>query len=134
MNIVIFDMSLLEFRRTGDRLGVHAPATGELVSVAAPANLSAREAVFVALDELLRSFELPLAEGWCRAGLYNPISRQIAIGPVPDTTVFDAGTQLRLDAFGTLADLDGDVLVIGARRIERHVPSMRSTQAVLSSH
>jgi len=134
VNIVIFDMSLLEFRRVGGRLAVHAPAVGELLSVPAPADLPSREAVFDALDELLRSFELPLADGWCRAGLYNPISRQVAVGPVPDTLVFDAVSALRLDAFGTLAEIEGDTLVVGARRIERLVPSMRSTQAVLAAH
>jgi hypothetical protein len=134
VEIVIFDMSLLRFRRRDGLLCVLAPTLGELLSLPVAEDTSSREAVFAALDELLRSFEMPTVDGWSRAGLYNPISRQVAVGPVPHTRVFSTPTPLTIDPFGSLAVLEEDALLVGLRRLEIHVPSVLTTRNVLAAH
>lgn len=127
-------MGQLRFRRAAGKLSVIAPSVGELVSVDVAANISSREAVFDALDEMLRSFEMPMVNGWCSAALYNPISRQLAVGPVPDTKVFDAGSSLNIEPFGTIATLEHDEVVVGLRRLALHAPSTFSTRTALAAH
>jgi hypothetical protein len=135
VDIVLFDMGRLRYRRNGDRLEVHARHLGLLAETGFGDGVSSREAVFAALDEVLRSFTLPVDGSWCRAGLYNPISRQVAIGEVPVTQVFQSAHPLGIEEFGTIATLeDSGSLFVGDEELLAYVASSASAHQVLAAH
>lgn len=134
MNIILFDMGRLQYRRHHDRLEVHARHIGLLAESDVGDGVSSREAVFAALDELLRSFKLPVGSDWCRAGLYNPITRQVAIGEVPNTLVYQAPHQVGLEEFGTIASLEDGLLLVGETELAPYVATSATAHAVLSAH
>ena len=134
VNIVLFDMGRLRYRRNGDRLEVHARHLGLLADTDAGDEVSSREAVFAALDELLRSFRLPVGSEWCRAGLYNPITRQVAIGEVPNTRIYQAPHPVGLEEFGTVASFEGESLFVGESELLPYVATSASAHAVLAAH
>ncbi len=128
-------MSKLRYRRNGDRLEAHARHLGVLAETGLGDGVSSREAVFAVLDEVLRSFTLPVDGRWCRAGLYNPISRQVAIGEVPVTRVFQSSCPLGIEEFGTIATLeDSGSLFVGDEELLTYVASSASAHKVLAAH
>lgn len=141
MDVIVFDLAQLQFRRTpapsgaGSVLSVRTPHIGVLYEHVLDAAVSDREAVFHALDQMLASFELPANDGsWCPVALANPFSHQVAFGAVPHTEVFTDGAPLELRTFGSLARLEDGVLVIGERTLSRMHLDARSTQASLAAH
>ena len=128
-------MGRLRYRRSGDQLEVHARHLGVLARTDLGEGISSREAVFVVLDEVLRSFTLPVDGRWCRAGLYNPISRQVAIGEVPVTRVFQSPCPLSIEEFGTIATMeDSGSLFVGDEELLAYVASSASAHKVLAAH
>jgi hypothetical protein len=141
MDVIVFDLAQLQFRRTpartgdGSVLSVHAAHVGLLFEATLDEDVSDREVVFRALDQMLATFELPTSDGvWCPVALANPFSHQVAFRCVPDTEVFSDGDPLDIPAFGAFAQMEGDVLVIGERVLPVVQPDARTTQASLASH
>ena len=139
MDVILFDMGSLEYRLDGGVLHVSAPHVGLLGKIAVAEDLSQREAVFRALDDVLASLELPAADGsWYRAALYNPTTFQIALGAIPATEVYGDGRPVPVHPFGSLLTLrtfDGsEHLELGGRVLPKCSPTARNTQMALASH
>jgi len=141
MDIVLFDMAQLVLsRRRAPEVGtdvvcVDLPNVGTLIEVPVPSDVSRREGVFVALDTALAGLELPAAGGnWCRVALYNPLTRQVAVGPVPVTEVYTDGADLDVPVYGLQAALADGSLVVESRRLGRLSASVRSTRSALAAH
>lgn len=139
MNIVVFDMAQLAVSRRsstgGDLLRVDLPNVGTLVEVRVEEGVSRREGLFLAMDDMLANLEMPSADGsWCRVGLYNPLTHQIAFRPVPDTEVYTDGSSLEVPLYGLPACIEEEALLVGLRTLPRLVANVLSTRAALASH
>lgn len=130
-------MAQLEFCRTDGLLSVSAPHVGVLVEYPCTDSCSHREAVFRALDVILCDVEMPAADdSWCKVGLYNPLTSQIAISAVPDTVVYGDGFPIAVNSCGSVASLSGDgsSLLVAGRTMGTLHGTMRETQHALAAH
>ena len=140
MDIVIFDlthlrMSLLPHGDATSLLRIEAPHIGVLANHVVAPGVSQREAVYRALDSMLATFELPSSEGkWCPVAFYNPLSYQIAYKSVPETMVYGDGHALDVHAFGSVAQLRDDVLVLQDIELPRIQLDAHTTKASLAAH
>lgn len=139
MNIVVFDMSQLLISRRpvseGDLLRVDLPNVGTLSETKISESVSRREGLFLAMDDMLANLEMPSVEGsWCRIGLYNPSTHQIAFRPVPHTEVYTDGRVLEVPIYGLPARLEEGTLLVGGRSLAHLVANVLSTRTALASH
>lgn len=137
--IIVFDMAQLAISRRvtsdGPLLRVDLPNVGLLAEVPLDDETSHREGIFRALDSMLATLEIPSSKGrWCRVGLYNPITAQVALHPVPRTEVYTDGLELTIPAYGLPAEVVDQGLLLAARRLPLLVADTRSTRAALAAH
>lgn len=108
---------------------------GELISIPYNSSWSDREAVYQILNAVLAETRLPTIDGdWMSVSLYNPFSKQVAYGTVPDTLVFAEDYPLYLPHTGLIGELDDNKLVVGDSVLEVLCPGVNSTQKALASH
>jgi hypothetical protein len=137
MELLIVDMANLAFRREGDgtHLVVAAPGLPELARVVLPEGMSDREAVFRGMDAVLGSARAATASGWCRIGLYNPLSEQVAVDAVPSTVCFTDHRPVDIPAGGLLAVADSDgVRLPDGRELPAAEESLAEVQRALAAH
>lgn len=135
--IVVFDMAHLMFCRANGLLTVSAPHVGVLAQFRCDDSCSDREAVFRVLDVVLCDVELPSADdSWCKVGLYNPLTFQIAFGAIPATVVFGDGFPIVVNSCGTVASISasGSSLLVAGRNVPVSHVSMREAQHALAAH
>ena len=108
---------------------------GELISIPYNSSWSDREAVYQVLNAVLAETKLPTIDGgWMSVSLYNPFSKQVAYGTVPDTLVFAEDYPLYLPYTGLVGEVEDDKLVVGDSVLEILRPGVSSTQRALASH
>lgn len=108
---------------------------GELISIPYNSSWSDREAVYQVLNAVLAETKLPMIDGgWMSVSLYNPFSKQVAYGTVPDTLVFAEDYPLYLPYTGLVGEVEDDKLVVGDSVLEILRPGVSSTQRALASH
>ena len=108
---------------------------GELISIPYNSSWSDREAVYQVLNAVLAETKLPMIDGgWMSVSLYNPFSKQVAYGTVPDTLVFAEDYPLYLPYTGLVGEVEDDKLVVGDSVLEMLRPGVSSTQRALASH
>lgn len=108
---------------------------GELVSMPYDASWSDREAVYQVLNAILDEARLPTADGgWMGVSLYNPLSGQVASGPVPRTVVYTHDDVLHLPDTGLIGSIEQGLLTVGDSVLGILDPGVRSTQRAMASH
>ena len=86
----MFDASTLRFKMSADRsLAAVYTSAGVLVANvdAGPVHRTRRDVVLSALDSLL-SLTVWLPDGPARPALLDPVSRNVSVGSLPETSVF----------------------------------------------
>ena len=137
MKVLLVDMSTLSYRldRARREIAVSAPGLPGLCTAGVPADVTEREAVFVGLDETLRSGRVPVGSGWARVALCNPLTDEVAIGPLPDTATHSDGEMLSIPATGLLCSVGSGMLVLpDGRALGRVVPSYASVSRAIAAH
>lgn len=108
---------------------------GELVSIPYNSSWSDREAVYQVLNAVLAETRLPTVDGaWIGISLYNPLSKQVACGPVPDTVVYTENSPLYLPSTGLVGEIVDGKLVVDGNVLSMLLPGVGSTQKALASH
>jgi len=137
VKVLILDMSALSYRldRDGQEIAVSAPGLPGLCTVGVPAGVTEREAVFMGLDETLRSGRVSIGSGWARVGLCNPLTDEVAIGPLPDTATYFDGEMICVPSTGLLCSVGNGVLVLpNGRTLDRVDPSYASVSRAVAAH
>lgn len=137
MDLLILDLATMSYRFESDRsvLVVAAPGWPELVRAQMPAGVSDREAVFLGLDAVLASGRVPTSSGWAAVGLYNPLSAEVAVDPIPDTISFWDGQPIEIPAGGLAASLRDGILVLDdGRQIMPTEETALAVQRALAAH
>lgn len=112
----VFDLASVRFAMDESGFITVRAASGEvLASVAIDGDVDRRQSAFAACDAALASGTVLRedADGVpCvhRVALYNPLSGEVAVGPVPHTKVFRSGDVIVLSVNGTAVVLDGGEL------------------------
>jgi hypothetical protein len=66
--------------------------------------------------------------------LYNPVTQQVAISGVPDTTSYGDGESLEVPPYGMLACLGSELELHSGRVLPEMRGSARSTSLALAAH
>ena len=130
MELRLFDLSQLRLTRRGGAVVLRAPCGAGLANLTVGEQVSAQEAAFCAFDHALADSRVQGAV----IGLYNPVSRQVSVGPVAKNLVFTLPGVLRCPPDGLVAHLDGDVLVIGSHRFDAATPERLQVLAAIAAH
>lgn len=137
MKTLILDMSSLDFccDETLQVFKVSSRDLGDLVSIPYNIEWSDREAIYQGLNAVLANAVLPTMTGeWVKVSLYNPISYQVAVGPVPETRVYSAGCSVNIPEAGTTGIVDDECIQLDGCVLEYVVPGARSTRYAFESH
>lgn len=142
----MLDMAAVRFVRSEDGMSLSALAgTGELIALidVAPGTAD-REAALAAFDAALDLARVPRPSLTdpsrivrTRVALYNPYTCEVAVGALPSTVAFGDMAPLQLPPSGVLASRSADepdVLVVGARRLPRRVPTPASVSRAYVAH
>lgn len=133
--LFLWDLGTLTYSRPEpDQVIVSAPGVPELLIATVPTIASDREAVFVALDQVLSSARVPTVDGLIPVGLYNPLSADVAVGGTPYTTSYTDGEPLEIDEHGALVALDEHTLVLGDRALTPRTSSWVGAAAAMAAH
>lgn len=130
MELRLFDLSQMRLTRRGGAVVLRAPSGVGLANLPVGEETSDCEAAFLAFDHALADSRVQDAA----IGLYNPVSRQVSIGPVARNLTFTLPGVLRCPPDGLDARLDGDVLVIGARRFDSSTPDRMTVMSAVAAH
>ena len=137
MSTLVLPMSSVRFELAtyANVLKAVVAGVGELISIPYNSSWSDREAVYQVLNAVLAETKLPMIDGgWMSVSLYNPFSKQVAYGTVPDTLVFAEDYPLYLPYTGLVGEVEDDKLVVGDSVLEILRPGVSSTQRALASH
>jgi hypothetical protein len=138
-DVILFDMAQLSFGHvtsgTETLLRVELANVGVLAEILLPEGTSRREGIFQALDGMLATLEVPASRGrWRKVALYNPLTSQVAFGPVPETLVYTDGRALEVPAYGLRGVVEAGVLRVEGRELVRLKADARSTSIALAAH
>lgn len=120
----VFDLTSLTLRFSKDKRSLAVLSrSGELLALRDVHQLwSQEECALRAFDEVLSSGRvLRFVDGEltpCPVGLYNPLTREVAIGSLPATTAFSDGHPLECQAAGLVMKHHGETLHMGTRALQ----------------
>ena len=133
---VVFDLGSLRFEwlASSRTLAALTPSRRQLGSLDIASDTSDREAVFELLDHLLAVGATDLGGQTVACALYNPVTWQTAVRPVPETRSYGDHVPLTLDPEGSPAVLHNGVFTVTNRRLALLEPSMQLVRDAFSAH
>lgn len=129
------DLSILRSRREGEFVVRHAQI-GAVFSAASSRPEGSMMWRLDALDMMLAHMRLPLARDaslWVPVGLYNPVTLEVALDPLPRTRAFGDGGRLTFEGPVMEGFLGRDGLELPSRQLLELDPSLDRASVLSAS-
>lgn len=122
-HLVVVDMATCTFRKSPDLRSVALLAqSGELLAVVDDCGGKSHKALACqAFDTALASGRVTRDGVVCAIALYNPATREVAVGELPETVAYGDGERIAIPPRGLRLSLrpSGDAVMAGGRTLRR---------------
>lgn len=134
--IVVLDLSVLRLcrNRTAKTLTVRIPGGEQLSPASDVGDLEDRPAAAAAFDHALVDGRCAREGGLRRIGLYNPWTAEVAVAGPDGPRTYRSEVPVPLEAGGSLARVDDDVLTIADHELRRVRDPQDAMVEALTAH